>query len=96
MPTPSHRELLRHVLAAMGLGTTVVALSSCTGDVPHDQPGQADASSDQGSTADPSSGRDGSLPGVPPIINPNPFPLPPRSDADIDTGKYCRALVVSR
>jgi hypothetical protein len=79
----------------MGLGTTVVILSSCGGDVAQDPPGQADGSADQGSTTDPGAGRDVSPPELPPIINPNPT-SPPRSDADIDAGKHCRALVVSR
>ena len=94
MPTSSHRLLLRHVLAAMGFGAAAVSLSSCGGDTVEDKADPADASSD--AAPDPSSARDVSLPEVPPIINPNPTPPPIKSDADINAGKHCRALVVSR
>ena len=89
MPSSTHRQLLRQVLAALGLGSTAVALSSCQGDAPEEPSDHVDASSD--STPDPGSDRDASLAEKPPVIVVQPPP-----DADLEAGTYCRSLIVSR
>ena len=89
----SHRELLRHVLSALGVGSAIVASSGCGGQTVSGGPLPADASSDLASTPDDASGPDAAPPDlviVPPII------LVPRPDVDWDGGKYCQKLVVSR
>ncbi|HMI84241.1 MAG TPA: hypothetical protein VK550_09115 [Polyangiaceae bacterium] len=91
MPSSLHRQLLGHVLAALGLGSTFVALTGCDSDVTDAGNSLGDAAAEPSSTPIDASQSD--APGKPPIIV---IVTPPTSDADIDAGRYCRALVISR
>ena len=89
----SHRELLRHVLSALGVGSAMVASSGCGGQTVGGDPSLADASSDLASTPEDAAGPDAAPPDL--VIGP-PIIIVPRPDVDWDGGAYCQKLVVSR